>query len=51
MSHMKVVSSSNKNSPEKSKTISTLTANNLLQAGIIDWCLGLHDQLLAFWKK
>lgn len=50
MSQMKVVSSG-KNAPDKQKTISTTTANTLLQAGVIDWCLGLHEQLLPFWKK
>lgn len=51
MSHMKVVASAQKNISEKSKTISTMTANTLLQAGIIDWCLNLHEQLLTFWKS
>lgn len=50
MSQMKT-SSSNKSSLEKHKSISTTTANTLLQAGVIDWCLGLHEQLLSYWKK
>lgn len=51
MSRSKTSTSKSQGPPDNSSFVSQTTANTLLNANLIDYCLTLLKELLEYWKR